>query len=210
MIDLIKEILNLAFEKLLLASGLCLIIVTIFCSKPLVIFKIKLPAIANLGRIVSGVFGTALILLSLFIWNANAKVGLFSIPPNQKNSSLLQIISPAYAQAIEIIIRQYHPKQQTISGETFGFYADNIKPTSPSRIIIFKTNDSYQFWGNRIDFDSLKQQVGDANIIFEASVVREGQYGFQYNNKKYFIRIKEILWYLFGADYMIIEIEQTR
>ena len=209
--DIIVSIINASYEKVTFIGGLALIMVSIFCSRPVTVLKVKLPVIDNIGRSISGIVGLLLLLASLFIWLATANVGLFSTPPsNDNNVSLLQIIKSAYANTSErFTIQQYRPiKIKISSGEQLGVYADNIKPVKPSRIIIFKAEGmSYDFWGKKIDYESLKQRIGDNNIMFEASVTQKGKYSFLYSNKRYFLQVKEIFWYLFGSDYITIEVK---
>lgn len=206
------SIINASFDKIMFLSGLVLIMITVFGSNPITIAKLKLPALDNIGRTISGIVGFLLIIASLFVWFfSTTNVGLFAPPPGAKNISLFQIITPAYAESsVEITLPQYRPTQIKLdSAESLGVYVDNIKPTSPSRLILFKTqNLKPEFWNTLVSYSAVKKQLSNDAILFEDTVEQEGKYSFLYKNKKYVFQVKEIFWYLFGSDYITLVVTQ--
>jgi len=51
---IIKEIINATYDKVTFIGGLSLVMVSVFCSRPVAIWNIKLPAIDRIGRGISG------------------------------------------------------------------------------------------------------------------------------------------------------------
>ena len=213
MLDIFKEIINATYDKVTFIGGLFFVMVSVFCSRPVALWKIKLPAIDRIGRSISGAIGILLLIISLFVWFSMAKVGLFSTPKPTvgQGSHLFQLIKNAYAQeGNEFTIQQYRPVRAIIArGETIGLYTDDIKRAEPSRLVLFKarhlTNNS--IWNEKIKYAELINKIGRENVIFENYVTNKGRYEFLLENKRYSLHVIEIYWYLFGSDYIVVEIK---
>ncbi|MCF6257403.1 MAG: hypothetical protein L3J98_17690 [Gammaproteobacteria bacterium] len=209
----ITAIINSSFDKLSFFGGIAFIMVSVFCINPVVFGPIKLPTIDKIGRSVSAIIGIILLAIPLFVFLANANVGLFSAPPSENKNhtgSAFSFISSAYAGVGNAVtIQQYYPKLVKLpSGEQFVFFADNIKPIKPSKLLIFKTDDK-GILDKKIKYKSLIGKLERSQVLFEGSVTQDGTYVVEHKGKKYSIKIDEVLWYLYGADYMSISISEN-
>jgi hypothetical protein len=92
--------------------------------------------------------------------------------------------------------------------QQIGIYIDNIKPTSPSRILIFNAEAlKPEFWNKELNYDFLQKALNN-HIIFSGFVTQSGDYPFIFNNEKYTLSVKKVYWYLFGSDYMTVVVSQ--
>lgn len=211
--DTLAAIINVSSDKLSFIGGVTFVLVSIFCTKAVRLGPVQLPAIDSLGRGISAAIGVILLLWALFVWTASANVGLFSTPPQiSYNSGSIKNILFSTAHAADgeaLTLEQYHPKKVTISdGEELGIYADNITARNPSRIVVFKLNEKITpDLGKRISYDSLIKKIGRSSILLEASATQGGQYTFTSDRRPRTLKIEQILWYVFGADYMVVNLK---
>jgi len=168
-----------------------------------------------IGRSISAFVGLILISIALFAFIATAKVGLFSTPPTAEGKpigAIFRVIGNAYAnENARITIQQYRPKVASLpSGEEIIVFADNIKAVKPSHLAIFRRNKDVKQLPKLMTYISLIEKMGFDQLIIEGAVVQDGTYTFEYNKTRYSLRVDEVLWYLFGPDYMRISITQTK
>ena len=124
--EAIVALVNASFDKLMFVAGVFLVLVMVFCKKPVQFRYIRLPAIDWLGRAVSGLIGTGLIVVSVWMWTSSADIKLISVPP-RPNSEVLQQDKPT--------------KLRLSDGEEIGALAHSIMARNPSRIVIFKLDN---------------------------------------------------------------------
>lgn len=202
---------NSTYDKLSFAGGAIFMLVSIFCAKPITLWKIRLPAIDGYGRIMSGIVGGILLLWTMFVWTTNnLDIGIFSTKPtltSRGNEVSHIFFSAAVAANDEIVLQQYRPHTTALpGGEIIGLYADNIRPRSPSRLVLFVPNNKINpHLGKKTTYNELIKIVGRENIVFEADVVQNQSYQFNWGSAKS-IKIERILWYVVGTDYMVLQI----
>ena len=211
--EVLLAIINSSFDKLSLIFGVLLIMVSIFCTKPIVILRTRLPAIDAVGRGISAFVGLILLSIAIFAFVATANIGLFSTPPSEEKyiGRIIRFTGNAYASDISrITIQQYHPKVVALpSGEEVIVFADNIKALKPSRLVIFRPRGGVRQFSNKITYSSLLEMMGNDHLLFEGPVAQDVLNTFEYKNYRYSIRVDEVLWYLFGSDYLRISITQS-
>jgi len=211
--DTVVALLNVSFDKLSFAGGVAFVLVSIFCTKAVRLGSVQLPAIDPVGRGMSATIGIVLLLWVIFIWSASATVGLFSTPPkpsSESGSIPPLFFSTAYAaEGQALTLEQYHPLRAVMAdGEEIGLYADNIQANTPSRIVVFRLNEQIlPALGKRISYASLIETIGRSAILLEASVTQGGHYTFTAEHgAQHTLHVEQVLWYVFGADYMVVSL----
>ena len=210
--EIIAAIINIGIDKLSLIGGVLLIMISIFCVKPISVFRIiRLPAIDVTGRSISAIIGIILLLFSFFAFIANAKIGIFSVPPTngeRHNNAAFNFISNAHAVEVnKKFLQQYRPtKVQLPSGDDIILYVGDVHAVSPFKLLIIRPAENIKI-NETISYSTLISTMDKGDIINEVSVMRGSQISFTYNSRDYTLEITQVRWYLFGPDYVSFTIK---
>lgn len=193
--ETIAAIINMSSDKIGFVVGVIFLLIAVFCTKPVAIDGIQLPAIDMVGRVCSGLIGIPLIFWAVFVWTAQSNVGIFSVKP-----------PPA-----SVVLQEEIPKQVQLStGESIGVFPYQVSSRGSSSIILFELNDQVRsVLGQKIPYESLMGMIDATDVIWQRSVNSGATYQFPYNGQQHSLKVDRIDWFLAGPNYIVATIDQT-
>lgn len=219
--DIIKAILGVEFSKFCFLGGLLLLLIGIICRRSLTLGSIKLPALDLAGRIVASIVGIALIGVPVVSWVTGTTIGLVNVSKHSSSISTgvmnqisLGLIEKAYAQESErllqaIKIEEEHIKRINIGTDGLYLYIGDVYLKDPSRLLIFIARQEYtnKFKeGNKIDYNDIRNALKKEDIVNYSKVKEGSETTFEYQGKKYKLKVTRIIWHLFGSDSLRVQI----
>ncbi len=191
--EFIVALINAGSDKVSFFAGLCLLLVAVFCHKPVTLGRIRLPRIDNLGRSVSLVIGLVLLGWPVFSWTAGSNVGLISREPAPQS----------------VVLQAERPQEFMLpTGEAIGVFAYDISSRGTFHLLLFNVGrNAEQFIGKDVSHSALMQKIGQGAVIYDQALTRGGTYHFTLNGRQHSLQVKRVDWFLIGADYAVLEIE---
>jgi hypothetical protein len=221
--EILSAVLGADFPKLCFGGGLLLLLIAIFCRRAVKLGPVTLPEIDLAGRIGAGFVGLALISVPVASWVTGTTIGLVKGPEQSASTSIggkgsikFGLIGEAYAQESErllqsIKIEEEHVKRINIGAAELCLYVGDVHLKEPSRLLIFIAKQEYTSKfkeGNRIDYSEIRDAVRKEDIIYYSKVKEGIEATFGCQGKQYRLKVTKVVWYIFGSDFMRIQIFQ--
>lgn len=222
MADALNAILGAEFPKLCFLGGLLLLLITIFCSRSVRIGPIKLPKIDLFGRILAGVIGLALISVPVLSWFVGTTIGLVPVFSQSASTDVgdqnsFSLIQTAFAKGDEKLLQTFKIKQSHIKKLNAGdgrlyLYVGDVHLKSPSDLLIYKAKREYVTTfkeGHRIEYKNILKTLKAEDIVLQAKVKEGVEISFDYQGKKFKLKVAKVIWYLLASDFMEIQIVEV-
>lgn len=215
-----NALLSAEFPQLCFVGGLILLMVAIFCPKVVRIGPVSLPGIDKLGRALACVFGSMLITVPVLSFYWGTTIGL--VGPSQPRP----LISPekqgfwsiprAFAQQQGKLFQTINSVEERITrlandigdGELY-LYIGDVHLRRPIDLIIFRSRTEYLTHfkeGQKIESKNIASRLRRDDIVVEAKVKEGVETFFDYQGKRFRLRVSKVVWNIFGSGSMEIEI----
>ena len=212
-VDVLKTLLSAEFPKLCFLGGFVLLFLAV--CKRISLGPLQLPPLDWFGRILASVIGLALISVTVVSWYIGTTIGLVGSPKQSAITSQnsLRFIERAFAQSSEKIqtinIEQRHVKKIKINNEYLYIYVGDIGLTSSNNVLIFISKQYYDNEFNeksKIEYDDIIKKLKNEDIVLSAKIKEGNEISFDYQRKKFKLKVLKVIWNLIGSDFMDIQI----
>ena len=220
--DILCALLGAEFPKLCLVGGLILLLIAIFCTKKVRTPWVTLPPIDRLGRLLAGVIGIVLIAVPVTSWFVGTTIGL--VPVSGRDSSTDRtgmntylLSEPAFAENNDEVpqrfrIRQRRIRRLDIGQEELNVYVGDIHLRGLSDLLIYRSRREYTEVfkeGIKIKYDTIWKALKEEDILLQAKIKEGVETTFKIQGKYFKLTVVKVLWYLFGSDFMEIQIAEN-
>lgn len=188
--EVIIELLNSSSDKIAFFGGIVFLLVAIFCSNPVKIWKIQLPSIDVFGRIFSVLMGLVLFSWVFIVWTSESQIALISAPPDQNS----------------VVLKQNDPEITELSnGENIGALAYNISSGGATFIALFELG-SVTIPEGTVSSKSFLNTI-ESDIVWNQKATQGEIHQFNYRGNQHTLSVDKVYWYLFGPDYVVATIQ---
>ena len=126
------------------------------------------------------------------------------------------LTKPAFAENHDEVlqrfkIRQRRIKRLDIGQEELNVYVGDIHLKSPSDLLVYRSKREYAVVfkeGVKIKYDTIRKTLEKEDILLQAKIKEGVETTFSIQGKYFKLTVVKVLWYLFGSDYMEIQIAE--